>query len=138
MLMQNEELLKKYNMKITKARLTILQIFRQSTNSISAEEIYDLCKSNQEGINLSTVYRTLDLFVTKEIISKFNLGQGKDVYKLKKESHRHVLECSVCNEEIEIPCPMVQIEESLQNEMGFTLTEHSLKLKGVCSKCNNN
>ena len=59
-------------------------------------------------------------------------------YKLKKKTHKHLLKCDVCNREIDIPCPMSQIEEIVRNETGFTLTEHDLVMKGVCKECRSN
>ena len=32
---------------------------------------------------------------------------------------------------------MSQIEETVKNTTGFTLTEHDLKLRGVCKDCKN-
>ena len=39
------------------------------------------------------------------------------------------------HKEVEIPCPMKQFEEIVQNETGFTLVEHNLIMKGVCEDC---
>ena len=42
------------------------------------------------------------------------------------------------NKEIEVPCPMQQIEELLRNQTGFKVKEHNLTLKGICEECINN
>ncbi|MBE6062430.1 MAG: transcriptional repressor [Clostridium butyricum] len=133
--MESKEFLKLKNIKITKGRIEILNILKNSENSLSAENIYQVFKENNEDINLSTVYRTLELFVEKEIIEKITLKDGVFSYKLKKQNHRHHLQCDICHKEIEIPCPMSQIEEIVQSETGFTLTQHNLVLKGVCKEC---
>ena len=135
--MESKEFLKSKNIKITKGRIEILNILKNSENSLSAEKIYQIFKENNENINLSTVYRTLELFVEKEITEKITLNDGVFSYRLKKQTHRHHLKCDICHKEIEIPCPMSQIEEIVQNETGFTLTQHDLVLKGVCRECKN-
>lgn len=133
--MESKEFLKLKNIKITKGRIEILNILKNSESSLSAEKIYQIFTERNENINLSTVYRTLELFVEKEIIEKITLNDGVFSYRLKKQNHRHHLRCDICHKEIEIPCPMSQIEEIVQNETGFTLTQHDLVLKGVCKEC---
>lgn len=129
------ELFKSKKIKITKARIEIYNIISSSENGISADFIYTKCIEAEININLSTVYRCLDLFEEKDIIEKFDLGQGKYSYAIKKHDHKHVLECDICHKEVELQCPMQQIEEMVKNRTGFTLTEHQLFMKGVCNEC---
>ncbi|WP_294372841.1 Fur family transcriptional regulator [uncultured Clostridium sp.] len=136
--MESQEFLRSKNIKVTKGRLEILDILKNSENSLSAEKIYHISRDKDININLSTVYRTLELFEEKNITEKITLTDGVFAYKLKKKTHRHHLRCDICHKEIDIPCPMSQIEEMVQNETGFTLTEHDLVLKGVCRECKNN
>lgn len=136
--MESQEFLKSKNIKITKGRLEILDILKGAECSLSAENIYAMSREKNVNINLSTVYRTLELFEEKQITEKITLTDGVFAYKLKKKTHRHLLRCDVCHKEIDIPCPMGQIEEIVRNETGFTLTEHDLIMKGVCRECRNN
>lgn len=135
MKMEPKEILKENGIKITKGRIEILNILKNSENSLSAEKIYQIYRDNNININLSTIYRTLELFEEKEITEKITLNVGVFSYKLKVETHRHHLECDICHKEVEIPCPMLQIEEMVQNSTGFTLTDHDLVMKGVCKDC---
>lgn len=135
--MEPKELLKEKEIKVTKGRVEILNILKNSESSLSAEKIYQIYRYNNININLSTVYRTLEVFEEKEIIEKITLNDGVFSYKLKGKTHRHHLECDICHKEVEIPCPMLQIEELVQNSTGFTLTNHDLVMKGVCSDCRN-
>ena len=50
-----------------------MNILKSSDKGLSAENIYDLCKEQRENLNLSTIYRTLELFEEKEIIKKINI-----------------------------------------------------------------
>lgn len=138
MKVESQEFLKSKNIKITKGRVEILEILKGAEGSLSAENIYAISREENVNINLSTVYRTLELFEEKQIIEKIALTDGVFAYKLRKKTHKHLLRCDVCNKEIDIPCPMSQIEEIVRNETGFTLTEHDLVMKGVCRECKNN
>jgi Fe2+/Zn2+ uptake regulation proteins len=135
--MEPIEILKEKNIKVTKGRIKILNILKNSETSLSAEKIHQIYRCNDININLSTVYRTLELFEEKELIEKITLNDGVFLYKLKAETHRHHLECDICHKEVEIPCPMLQIQEMVQHTTGFTLTDHDLVMKGVCKDCKN-
>lgn len=127
--------LKEKELKVTKARLGILDVLSNSKNSLTVEEILYNCKVKGLSINLSTVYRALEVFEEKNIVDKFSLKEGLCSYKLKGKEHKHTLECNICNRQIEVPCPMKHIEEVVQSETGFTLTDHNLVMKGVCKSC---
>lgn len=134
--MDTNNILKLKELKVTKARKEILEIFLgKKDTSLNAEEIFSICRRSGKNINLSTVYRTLDIFLEKEILDKFILENGVSVYKIHKKTHKHILECDICHKEVEVPCPLKQIEEIVREKTGFTLTEHSLKMKGVCDNC---
>ncbi|OFI05877.1 ferric uptake regulation protein [Clostridium acetireducens DSM 10703] len=135
--MEAKEILKNNCIKITKSRINILKILMENEDSISVEYIFEKCKKNHVTINLSTVYRTLDLFEIKGIVSKFDLGSGRYNYIIKEQNHKHKLECKICHKEIEIDCPMQQIQELIKNKTGFTIMDNeiNLKLKGICKDC---
>lgn len=122
--------------KATQARVVIYNIINDNDAGITADYIHSLCLQKNININLSTVYRSLEIFEEKQLIEKFDLGEGKYNYAIKKHDHKHVLECSLCHKQIELQCPMLQIEEIVKNKTGFTLTEHELVMKGICKQCN--
>ncbi|MGL4992433.1 MAG: Fur family transcriptional regulator [Sarcina sp.] len=132
--MEIKELLKQKNIKVTKGRVLIYELLLHSNKNLTADDIYKECIKD-ENINLSTIYRTLELFEKKEIIEKVFAKDGTSAYTVSKNKHKHIVECDVCHEEIEVACPIKQIEEILKNETGFKVTEHTIQLKGVCEKC---
>lgn len=133
--MEFSDLLKKKGIKVTKGRMAILYVLSKANKSMEVESIYDKCKKNGVNINLSTVYRGLELFEENGLVDKFPLKEGMASFKLKGEEHKHLLRCSVCSKEIQVPCPMKQFEEVVQSETGFVLTEHNLIMKGLCKEC---
>lgn len=136
--MDYEALLKEKKIKVTLGRVSILKTIDNYSEAITADTIYEQCKEKGNNIDLSTVYRSLDLFEREGIIEKFNLGEGKCSYKIKVHKHKHVIECSLCHKEVEIECPMLPVEELIKNKTGFVLIEHELKMKAVCQECINN
>lgn len=132
-----EQYLRGKGIKITKARMNILDILSKADDAVNVENIFNECKRRNINIDLSTVYRSLEIFENKGIIRKFDLGQGKYSYIIKKENHKHILQCRLCHREVEIDCPMQQIKEIIKNKTGFTFfdEEPDLKLEGICKQC---
>lgn len=129
--------LKSKGLKVTKGRIAILQVLFELNKDITADVIFSECKKRGNDINQSTVYRALEQFVEKDIIDKYPLNDGIFAYCIKKDTHKHLVKCLVCHKEIEVPCPMKQVEAMVENETGFILTEHNLVMEGVCKDCNN-
>lgn len=128
-------ILKKKEIKCTKARISILKLMVDREEPISADDIHMYFYKQGINIDLSTVYRTLEMFNNKGIVEKFDIGKGKYNYIFKGHSHKHVLTCKLCHKEVEIDCPMPQIREMVKDKTGFLLLEEDIKFKGICRQC---
>lgn len=133
--MDASKVLKDHKIKITRPRVKILEILSLENQGIDAEFIYKKCQHTDELVNLSTVYRTLELFEEKNLIEKYDLGEKKYNFSLIRHEHHHTVECNSCHKVIDLDCPMKQIEDLVSKETGFYLTEHRLELKGICKDC---
>jgi Fe2+ or Zn2+ uptake regulation protein len=135
-----EKYLRQYGIKVTKGRINVLDIINNANQAVNVDYIFKECKKRNLHIDLSTVYRSLELFENKEIIKKFDLGQGKSNYRIRKEDHKHILQCKLCQKEVEIDCPMQQVKELIKDKTGFTFIEKELdlKLEGICEECTEN
>lgn len=133
--MDVQEYLQKKEIKITKARVNILNIIAAEKFAICADDIYDRCKKEKFNVDLSTIYRTLELLEKNEIIDKFDIGNGKYKYLFKLNNHKHAIQCKICNKQVEYDCLMPQIIELLKVKTGFTITEGEIILKGLCENC---
>jgi len=127
--------LKDNNIRITKARKSILGIILCSNEAINANIIYELLKKEDIKIDLSTIYRTLDLLESKKLLNKFDLGNNMYNYTINNNSHIHIIECELCHKKMVIDCPIPQIEEQIKAKTGITLTESHVYLKGICKEC---
>ncbi|MBZ9636572.1 Fur family transcriptional regulator [Clostridium sp. FP1] len=127
--------LKDNNIKVTKPRKSILEIILASSEAINANLIYSILTKDNIKIDLSTVYRTLDLLESKKILNKFDLGNNMYNYTLITNAHKHIIQCDLCHKEMVIDCPIPQIEEQIKAKTGITLTESHVYLKGICREC---
>lgn len=133
--MNIEKLLRENNIRVTKNRVTILKILEKNNKAVTADYIFEICKKNGDKVDLSTIYRTIDLLEEKDILNKFDTGEGKYNYILKNKCHKHILYCDLCHKKIEIDCPLIQVEEIVRNKTGFTFLEKEIKLKCICEEC---
>lgn len=135
--MNIEQFLRGNSIKVTKGRIIIIEVLQGCNSAVTVEYIYEQCKNRNVIIDLSTIYRNLELFNNKGIVDKFDLGDGKYSYIINPNKHKHILECTICHKEVEIDCPIRQVEQIIKNKTGFTISEDELdlKLKGICEDC---
>lgn len=134
-----EELLKKASLKNTSQRYKVLSIIESSKEPLTAEEIYKQLVLDDSKINLSTVYRTLNVFASKNLLLKILRTDGTAAYELNENAHKHYITCSECNCSVLIEdCPIRDLSEKVNEKTGFKVTGHSLQLTGICSECRKN
>lgn len=100
------------------------------------EEILAEVQKTASGVNLSTVYRTLEVLEEVGLVSHAHLGHGAPTYHSRTE-HLHVhLVCSQCGDvqgvDADVALSMVV---ALQNDVGFETDVSHLSLQGRCAKC---
>ncbi len=131
-----KDLLKKEGYRNTPARRAIISLLKEATSPITAEDLFLLVKNFHGSINLSTIYRSLDLFTSKGILNKIVFNDGKARYELNRNDHRHHLICLGCNKTIPIDnCPLRLLENQMEKETEFSITGHNFEIYGYCSKC---
>ena len=125
-----------FGIKSTKSRKLILNIVENANEPITAEEIYK--QIEKEKINLSTVYRTLSSLHNLHIINKEIDKDGRALYMMIKNNHKHVLICTKCGSKIYLKeCPYTEINKEIEQSTGFKIEDHNIELYGLCKICKN-
>jgi len=132
-----KEYLKQHGIKNSKQRNLLMTILSQANGIMTAEEIYLALKKQEEKINLSTVYRILEVFVEKGLVVKSSFPSNNTcVFTLKQLEHSHHLICLNCKKTVSLPhCPLHEFEHSIEKETNFNITDHNLELYGYCNNC---
>lgn len=131
----DSNILKTEGLKSTKHRRAIIDIIEKSEQPISSEQIYFELKRNNSSINLSTVYRILNVLTIKKIINKSDYDD-KFLYELNKNEHSHHFICSICKKMFKIDnCPLNEYEKTIRENFGFDITGHKLEIYGLCKNC---
>ncbi|QHI71423.1 Fur family transcriptional regulator [Aminipila terrae] len=133
----DENILKESGLKNTKHRTTILEFLRDASQPVSAEQIYCDLKEKNVSINISTVYRTLETLIDKELILKHSVtNENKALFEYNNRVHKHYLVCMGCKKITSIEnCPLHDYEKVLENNTGFRITGHKLDVYGYCPEC---
>lgn len=122
--------------KSTKQRQIIMDILERAVQPLTAEDIFLDIKQKLDSISLSTVYRNLEMLLSKNIINKELFCDNKARYELKGDKHRHKLICKGCNMVVDIDeCPIKAIEDKLKNETDFDISDHKIEIYGYCPRC---
>lgn len=134
--MNLDKLLKEKNIRSTKIRKLVLNVLINSDVPLCVEEIYTLLKKEHKNVDLSTIYRTINLLEQKNIILKNTDINAIAFYQMNKDHHKHVLRCMKCNKKIVIDdCPLDVLEEDLSKSTGFKILNHNLEFAGICPDC---
>ncbi len=137
-----KQMLKEKKLKVTSQRLLILELIAKHPGEhLTAEEIYDLAKENFPEIGLATIYRTLQVLVELKVIDKISFDDGYARYELgqvpgsKKHHHHHAI-CRQCGRVFPFEEDLLDtLEQSLMDCLGFSVTDHEVKLYGYCKAC---
>jgi Fur family ferric uptake transcriptional regulator len=132
-----EEYITKNNLKITRQRRVVLNIFAKCEDHISAEELYKIVTATDPKIGLATIYRTLALLTRSGLASELDFGDGQKRYEHKfMHSHHDHMICTECGKIIEFTHPIIEkLQDDIAKKNGFTITSHKLDLYGTCKEC---
>ena len=137
-MISNKELFNENDIKFTNQRNIIYNILKSYKEPVSAEEIFQESKNIDDKISFSTIYRTLNVFIKKDLVLKYNLiDENISVYEVaSKIDHKHYIKCLKCEKMVEIQsCPIKIFEEHLVENTGFEITDHKFELYGYCPDC---
>lgn len=135
--MQN--LLEQKGLRVTKARLAILNIFYENRVPISAEYITNFLQRYKayKNTNEATVYRTLAIFEQSGLIDRVYTRRGVAYFEM-PISHHHHITCIKCDSVEDFHNPKIEkfFQMVIRKSSKFiNLKDHSLELFGVCREC---
>ena len=131
------EALQQIGYRLTPQRMMILDAIAQSDGHISAEEIHETVRSAYPYLDISTVYRTLDLLKTLHLVSETDMGRGHAQYELLSKGLHHHLICTECGKILDFENSLLNpLRQVLEQQYGFHAEIEHLAIPGICSSCN--
>lgn len=131
-----EDKLKAAGLKVTGPRLKILQLLSDAEGHLTAEAIYQQLLQTGEEVVLATVYRVLGQFEAAGIVKRHRFTPDVSVFELDEGGHHDHLVCVRCNHVVEFVDEVIEAHQlQIAKQHGYTITDHSLTLYGICASC---
>jgi Fur family ferric uptake transcriptional regulator len=121
-------------MRMTPQRQLVLDAVRELGHG-TPEQVCRRVRATAPGVNITTVYRALDLLEELNMVRHTHLGHGAPSYSVEEHEHVHLV-CHRCGNITEVPCTMLNdLTQQLQEQHGFALDASHLALSGTCRDC---
>lgn len=127
--------LEERQLKHTRQREAVLEVFLESKDHVTSDELFRRVRERHPGIGYTTVYRTMKLLCDAGLAHERRFDDGLTRYEIVHEHHDHLV-CVRCGKILEFECSMI---ESAQHEIaehyGFRVLRHRHELYGHCADC---
>jgi Fur family transcriptional regulator, ferric uptake regulator len=121
--------------RVTPQRQLVLEAVTRLEHA-TPEEIYAEVKQTAVGVNLSTVYRTLELLEQIGLVTHTHLGHGAHRYHLAADAQHVHLVCRGCGAITQLdPVAVSSLVQALDAEYGFETDVGHLTVFGTCAQC---
>jgi Fur family ferric uptake transcriptional regulator len=121
-------------LRMTPQRQLVLDAVRDLGHA-TPEQICTQVQQAAPAVNITTVYRTLDLLERIGLVRHTHLGHGAPTYSEQQHQHVHLV-CHTCGTVTESPTDLMDgLAERLLAESDFALDASHVALSGQCRNC---
>lgn len=120
--------------RITPERFEVMDAALDYDGHFGADDLYIVMKNLNSRVSRATVYKTLELLVQCELLSKRNFGENITRYEsnYKRQSHDHLI-CMDCGRIVEFVNQKVKkLPEEISSELGFEVSSYSFNIFARC------
>lgn len=127
--------LRSHGYRITPQRQFVLEAI-DSLGHGTPEEVLAEVQRRAAGVNLSTVYRTLEVLEEVGLVTHAHLGHGAPTYhSVEDEVHIHLV-CGRCDQVDSVPLALAEpFVDLLAKERGFATDIGHMSIHGTCASC---
>lgn len=131
------EKLNEHGFRMTMQREVVLSVLHKLPRASSAEEIFRQVQKVSSAVDISTVYRTLELLQDFGLVIYSGLGEGHRIYKLVSVEEPHIhLVCKGCGKVIGIETdPADAMAAYLSEKYHFQMDLLNFNVPGLCLEC---
>ena len=126
--------LKREKNRITPERFEVMDAALDHDGHFGADDLYVLMKNENSSISRATVYKTLELLVQCNLLSKRHFGENLKRYEssFKRKVHDHLI-CMDCGRIVEFSDNQLsQLPENISRELGFEFESYSFNIFARC------
>jgi Fur family peroxide stress response transcriptional regulator len=129
------EALRKKGYKATPQRIAICRFALNSRDHPTAQQVYDQVKKIHSTVSLATVYKTLEVLKSLDLIQEINLPQGQARFDSYMKPHINLI-CLQCGNIVDSD-ETTAIEETRKAAAAakFKPKGQRIDIFGICKKC---
>jgi Fur family ferric uptake transcriptional regulator len=118
-------------------REQIVNVFLRQEGHLSADDLVDLIRREDQRISRATVYRTLQWMVDAGIARKVDFGEGRFRFEHSYRQPRHFhLICKTCHHSFEFLSSDIESSvEEVATARSFTVAQSVVQIYGTCEEC---
>jgi Fur family ferric uptake transcriptional regulator len=133
---ETAEALRRAGQKMTPQRLMIVRALRHAEGHVTAAEIAEAVHTEFPYVDVSTVYRTLDVLKRMRLVTSTDIGSGDAVFEWAPATPHHHLVCTSCQGISEIDHRYLEsMGDRLRADFGFAPDLHHFAIFGLCREC---
>ncbi|HEV2087845.1 MAG TPA: Fur family transcriptional regulator [Cryptosporangiaceae bacterium] len=128
------EELRSRGLRMTASRQLVLEAV-QRLGHATPEQVHTSVRETATGVNLTTVYRALELLEEIGLVTHTHLSHGPPTYHPADDQHVHLV-CRSCRAVTEAPVALLaEVAGQLRDERGFVADIGHVALFGLCARC---
>ena len=128
--------LKKAHLKVTPARLGVLQILEKSSKPIDIASVTEYLDKQEIKADQATIFRIINAFTDKGLVVPVQFNEGKFRYEYAPLADHHHFICENCGAIEDISdCHIDELEKEIHNKKKLLIKRHSLEFFGLCPNC---
>lgn len=117
-------------------RLLVYQELLGAQIPLSPQELYQKILKKQKKIGLTSIYRSLDLFESLNMVFKITNGSSVKYQLCEIEDHHHHIICKSCGHVAALNfCDISSWSKKVADSTGYQVTDHQLNFYGFCKAC---
>ena len=129
------EILREHGFRITPQRQLVLEAVN-TLGHATPEALLTEVQKTASAVNLSTIYRTLEVLEQVGLVTHAHIGHGAPTYHSVDDSAHIHLVCDVCQEVTSIPASAADVfVTALREQAGFETDVAHVSVHGQCAKC---
>jgi len=128
--------LKERGLRMTPQRQLILDAVATLHGHISADQVYQQVIRQFPDVNVTTVYRTLEVLEELGLMRHTHFHDGVAQYQRTDEAPHHHLVCTVCDGDTELDLEILEpLADEIRRRYGFKSDLAHTAIVGVCRGC---
>ena len=128
--------LRRHNYRVTPQRRAVVRTIIASPDHLTPAAIHARVQRGYPAIGLATVYRTLAMLASLNLICQLHTEDNCPSYTAGTPKHHHHVICARCGRVVNFTgYNIAPLEQRLSLETGFRIARHTLEFTGLCPAC---